>query len=521
MTDARTQLARTICSSLESLMVSPSGFGVPLSPTQRAIARVIDGRPLGELRGNTDVRSAFGGSEAVAMLPHRKPTEVVVLAGVRSGKSQFAAGTAICASQNIDISDLKAGETPRVVIVSLTLDNAHATFGHVTGTLLASPVLSSLVIGKPTSDSVYLYNPSGRPVEIKVVCLNAAGGSLVSRWLLGAIFDEAPRCPADGVKSLSDARANVVGRLRPGGCIMTIGSPWSPVGPIPDLVRENFGRPTGRMVVVRATGPQMNPAWWTPARVESTRQTDPQSYRTDCQAEFCDPEENLLSAAEVDAVSTIASPRAPNPLQSYTAVIDPATRGNGWTLVVLTRTAAGHEVAAWKQWVGSKVNPLSPSAVFREIADLLRPYRVSEVVSDQWAADPLRELADQAGLSMYERPWSESLKLALFDDLRVAISQGQILLPTDRVIRADLLSVKRRVTQSGVAIDLPKTSDGRHCDYAAALALGMGEFLDSPQPAPTDDPTDLDDAMRRSRQETLADEYGYGDIPGDYDEARP
>jgi hypothetical protein len=508
MTDPKQQLARQICGSLESLMSSPLGFGLPLSPTQTAIARAIDGRSLGELAAHPDVVTAFGGAAAVEALPRTAPMEVVVLAAVRSAKSQFAAGTAICASQRADIGELKPGEIPRVAIVSLTLDNAQVTYAHVVGTLTASPVLSTLLEGTPRADSVMLRHPSGRLVEIKVVCLNAAGGSLVSRWLLGAIFDEAPRCPADGVKSLSDARTNVVGRLRPGCMIMTIGSPWSPVGPIPDLVREHFGRPSKRLVVVRATGTQMNPAWWTPERVAATKESDPTSYRTDVLAEFLDPEENLLSSVEVDAVSTVRAPVPFVPGQSYVAIIDPATRGNGWTLGLLTRTKAGLQLCLWRQWVGHKSAPLSPDRVFGEIAAVLRPYNVREVSSDQWAADALRDIAERHGLSLYDRAWTADRKLELFSSLRLAITERRIELPTDPVVRSDLLSVRKRVTQTGIAIDLPTTSDGRHCDYAAMLALGMGEYIAEPiEQEKTDDEPER--PHRSNDWERLAMEYGY------------
>jgi hypothetical protein len=46
------------------------------------------------------------------------------------------------------------------------------------------------------------------------------------------------------------------------------------------------------------------------------------------------------------------------------------------------------------------------------------------------------------------------------------------LLP-DRQFRRDLLSVRKRTTQVGSSIVLPKTGDGRHADFAPALALAL------------------------------------------------
>jgi len=181
--DPRLALARSVCRSVESVMGSPNGFNLPMSPMQRAIARIIDGTPMGELATHPDVVAALGGADAVAAIP-RSVTEVMVLAGVRTGKSMFAAATAVVASQTINIDELGPGEVPRIAIVSLTEDNALATFQHVSSTIEASPLLRLLIAKPITSGSIFLTNPQGRLVEIRVVCLNAAGGSLVSRWLL-------------------------------------------------------------------------------------------------------------------------------------------------------------------------------------------------------------------------------------------------------------------------------------------------------------------------------------------------
>ena len=46
-------------------------------------------------------------------------------------------------------------------------------------------------------------------------------------------------------------------------------------------------------------------------------------------------------------------------------------------------------------------------------------------------------------------------------------------LPSDRLVRADLLAVRRVLTPNGFTIRLNETPDGRHADYAAAISLGL------------------------------------------------
>jgi hypothetical protein len=68
--------------------------------------------------------------------------------------------------------------------------------------------------------------------------------------------------------------------------------------------------------------------------------------------------------------------------------------------------------------------------------------------------------------------------------IRTRFALGQIeLAPSDGDrLRGDVLRLRKRVTQSGVRIDLPSTQDGRHCDYAPALMLVLSRYLDDVQP---------------------------------------
>lgn len=443
--------------------------------------------PLAELASDPDVLQALGDAAAVAALPTSRPVEVALLAGIRTAKSMLAAATAIRASQTVSIEHLAPGEIPRVAIVSLSLDLAHVVFRHIAGTMMARPGLARLVIGEPKADSIMVRHPSGRPVEIKVSPLSSAGSSLVARWLLGCIFDEAPRMAGadDGVRNLTDARTAAIGRLLPGGQILTIGSPWAPFGPVYQLVSEHFGKPSPRIVVIRGNGPAMNPEWWTPERIESIKQTDPTAYQTDILGEFADPETSMFSTTELEAVTRKDRPEIPREAGcEYVAAMDPATRGNGWTLVVMTRKKgadgkARRIVVLVKQWVGSKLAPLSPDKTLGEIAAICKSYGIDVAETDQHSTDPLKDIAARYELYLREHVLTQTSKVELFDGLQRIVGDGAIELPADVVLRADLLSVRKRVTQSGLSIELPKTSDGRHADYAPALAIAASRPLEA------------------------------------------
>jgi hypothetical protein len=387
------------------------------------------------------------------------------------------------------------------------VDLGRVVFDHLVGTVTSRPALRALMVGEPTTDAVQLRHPSGRVVEVKVVAGARAGASLVARWSAGCIFDEAPRMLGEdeGVVNFDDARRAVLGRLLPGAQLIAIGSPWAPRGPIYEAAREHWKKPTAALVVVRAPAPAMNPAWWTPERVEALKRQDEQAYRTDVLGEFADPESSLVSSAEieratrrgatliVDGAATVLPPPAlvlpREDGHAYVAAMDPGTRGNAWTVIVATRKRRPDGrvvtcVVLAKQWQGSRTDPLDPDKVLADVAAILKGYGLDYVWTDQLAADFVRSIGHRHGLAVYPETITAPRKVELFESLRMRLADDGVEIPDDPTVRADLLSIRKRVTMNGVAIELPRTADGRHADYAAALALAASKVLSDP-PAPT------------------------------------
>ncbi len=469
--------------SLERLLTDPDAFGLTsASNAQLSFCRMADGRPGADI-----APQIYGGPEAAAQLPRTRPAEMVLLAGIRGGKSLIAACSAVRAALTCDLSHLGPGEVPRVSVVSLSVDTARATWAHVRGRVEAGAALRPLLLEKPKADALILRHPSGRPVEIRVVAGSRAAGSLVARWSAGVIFDEAPRMLGqdDGVVNLDDARHAVRGRLLPGAQMFLLGSPWAPFGPVYSLVTERFGRPGADLVVCRATGPEMNPVWWTPERCEDLRLRDPDAYRVDVECGFLAPETSMFGLTELERAAVLPMQSEPEPRRHYVAAMDPATRGNAWTLVVLSRADDGAvEVVHAEQWIGSAVAPLSPRSVLQSIARVLRTYRCQQVTTDQWASDPLRDLAIPEQLHLDVQPITAPRRTEMFETLRALLADGKLRLPKNDILLRDLSVVRKRVTQQSIAIELPTTPDGRHADYAAALALAAGQFLAAPDPMP-------------------------------------
>lgn len=463
---------------LEAVLTDPEGFGLTTaSDAQRAVCRVIAGEPLAELAANDNVIAMLGGQQSVALLPSAPPRLVCLGAAVRCAKSTIVAAAAVCAAYNGDCTGLANGEVPRINIVSVDLDKAKETFSKLVGAIVNSPHLSSLLVGRPGKDSVTIRNHSGWPVEIKMVAGARAGETLISRWCLGAIFDEAPRMlgQSDGVVNLDDALSAIRARMRPGAQIFLVGSLWAPRGPVFDLVQARFGKPGADVVVIIASGPQLRPDLYTPEYCAQIQLDDDRTYNSDVLSKFADPEDAMLSSVDVAACARANDNIIPFVYgQHYAAIMDPATRGNGWTLLILTM-APGElwQVVLAREWVGSRQAPLRASDVLAEMAADLLPYELFEVYTDQWGFDLLQNIAELANTGLV-------FTMLTRDDmtdgkrLETLFGKRQLSLPANRQLRADLIALKKRPRQQGGSqIVFPKTADGRHCDYAAALLLAM------------------------------------------------
>jgi hypothetical protein len=462
--------------TLEFKLTNAHCFGLTTaSPLQRAICRIADGEPLEELTENLVVRRAIGDTKDVNGI---RPRELAIVSGIRTAKSLFAAASAYHWSQVCDVSRLGPGETPRVSVVSLKKDLADVVYQHLVGRLKESALLRETFVAQPSAETVVVKHPSGRDVEIKVVAGSRAGASLVARWSAGCVFDEFARMQGagDAVVNWDHEREAVLYRLLDGAQIIHISSPWAPFGPAYNLVTEHWQKPTRALVVVKAPAFDMNPVLWTKERVEEAKAND-RVYQTDVLANFTTQEESLFAA---DAVASSVSELATIPYEEgchYNAAMDPATRGNGWTLVVTTRKGRQRIVAYAAEWVGNARTPLNPREVMREIADILAMYNVAGVESDCYYIDPLVQFGRECGITVTQRSLTDKQMTAFYLELRTRIESGEVTLAKNDQLRTDLVRVRKRVSQNGVKIDLPHTSDGRHCDFAPSTVLALSRYL--------------------------------------------
>lgn len=115
----------------------------------------------------------------------------------------------------------------------------------------------------------------------------------------------------------------------------------------------------------------------------------------------------------------------------------------------------------------------SPGARWQEIAQRCARYGVDTVSVDQYAATANATIAAQYGLTLDVTPWAAANRLEAFTNLATLTHSDRIEFAPHKQLRNDLRAIKKRLTQTGATIVIPTTKDGRHSDFAPALAAAI------------------------------------------------
>ena len=487
--------------SLEELLTSELGFGLTqATPLQRACCWVLQGAAIperlweseeltdrGELWGEVIQRS-FGNQR-----PSMNAREIVLLCGIRGAKTLISAATCVWKALTADLSDavglsMREGERPAVSLVSRNMKNAREAMNYIAGAMKSSWILREYLVGEPLSDSVVIQHPSGVHIVVNVIAMSSTGVTLVSRWCVSVLFDEAPRMASEdeGKINLPEQVRAIRGRILPGGVILYVGSPYGAKGYVYDLFSENWQKKDARIPICCAYGFHMNPSWWTPERVRQVEEEDPDTAASDIYAKFRDPEEQLYSQLTLSIIFRESPMVLPyDPSKKYTAAMDPGTSKNAWTLVIgETADNRRFSCAYACEWRGTKTEPLSPKAVLTECKQILDAYNLKLSLTDQYAADANKDIARDIGFDLAPITITGPLKETMHKNMHSRALQGLLSLPPIPEMRRDFIYLKRRLMTNGtVKIITPETQDGRHCDYASACALLFGGYLESSEQA--------------------------------------
>jgi len=143
-------------------------------------------------------------------------------------------------------------------------------------------------------------------------------------------------------------------------------------------------------------------------RLERERRLDPSRYSREYEAEFADDVAAFLPAAWVDE-AVVPGRRELSPCggERYVAAVDPSGGGaDAFTLAIVHAERQGQELRVvqnvMRGWGRRGSDGPDLESVVREIAACCRPYHVSTVVGDRYAAGWVRERFRAEGLRYQE-----------------------------------------------------------------------------------------------------------------------
>lgn len=481
----------------EEFLMHPKIFGLETaSPLQRAICRVADGLPIGDLWDDPNVRDSFGNVQPNAVIPR----ELNVIAGIRGGKTLLAAAVTTRRSLIVNLEGLRDGEVARSGICSPDTNLSTQCFEYMSHVFQESELLREVTLKIPPqrrggnhAPSIRVYNPVyHKAVDILILAAKRGGSAGVSRWQCAFVVDEAARMLGDaseGVANYADVRGAVIERIRPGGIFMALTSPWAPTG----IIYENskrVGKPTEALVVVHAPARRMNPEFWTEEEVERRRRLALESgsdnvFMTDVEGKFVTQDTQFFNLDDLDrAMAGRIAPSKEFPFgpdlpfvhgARYVVFIDAAGRKNTFTMSIATSVLGRRVVVAYREWTGTTQQPLDLDDVFRQVCELALKYEQPCIFSDHFSVDANNALARRYGC------WLEGIHLSAQERTQRATTvlnlarQGNLSIPAIPVVREDFLSARRKQTRTGPTIEFPLRG-ARHGDGAVSIIGAVSQL---------------------------------------------
>ena len=308
--------------------------------------------------------------------------------GRRGGKSRNAAVAALYLAIRFDASRLAPGELAVIPVIAADRKQARAVLGYLKG-------LCDLLEFKPfvhqvLKEGIEFHN------QINVEVATASWRTIRGYTVVGAALDEVAFWRTDDGSANPDSE--ILQALRPGmatvpdSLLLGLSSPYAAKGELFKAYERSFGKDDPRVLVWNSDTRSSNSS--VPAHVvEQAFEDDPISaaseygqdgrvvFRRDVES-FLDPE--ALAAVTVEGRRELP----PQSWAHHTAFCDPSGGSqDSMTLAI----AHGETGAAVLDAVREIRPPFDPDSVVQDFAELLKTYRIREVVGDRYAGEWPRE----------------------------------------------------------------------------------------------------------------------------------
>jgi len=394
-----------------------------------------------ELRENErEIFSQLTGRERE---PLQRVDQFAAVIGRRGGKSRAMATLATYIAGLCDHSDaLVPGERGVLLCVALDQRVAKIILDYAEASFERSPILKQLIASR-TADALELTN--GITLEVRPASFRKLRGPTY----VAVIADELAFWYVDAAYANPDVEIlNAVepGLATTGGPLILASSPHARRGVLWEVFKRHYGAGGDPLILV-AHGPSrtLNPSL--PQRVvDRALEKDRTRATAEYLAEFRTDVEGFVALEVVESCVGGYREMLPAAGVTYGGFVDPS----GGTEDAMTLAIAHRGTKPDDRVIVDAIRevrpPFSPSAVVDDFAVLLKSYRISKVVGDHYGGEFVKEPFRRHGISyeVCKQPKSD-----LFRDMLPLLNSGQITLPQNDRLIAQIVGLERRVSRGG------------------------------------------------------------------------
>jgi len=372
----------------------------------------------------------------------------VLRLGRRAGKDRIASVVATfeaTVGAAAHLAAVPAGEQVEIVVVATSQKQARICMRYVAG-YFRRPMLAPLV--ERTADDE-LTLKSGIVVRTLPCTAAAARGSGVAVVILteAAHFNGRDGSPLD-VGEIWSALTPATAQFPERRIIVASTPKWSSDWFARLCQRAERGDdPTMRTwhESTSAMNPTIDPAF-----LAAEQAADPENFRREYLAEFLS---GVGAALDPDLVRSAATGEERPPVEgmTYVLAIDPAfaSGGDRFAAIVGHREEDRTVVDRLASWSGSRGSPVRLDQTLDELAELSATYFGARIVSDQYAAEPVKQGLEARGLVATTTPWTNESKSAALTLLRRGLYQNRLVLPRRADLVNELCNLEIRQTPGG------------------------------------------------------------------------
>jgi hypothetical protein len=376
--------------------------------------------------------------------PSTRVRELWLAIGRRGGKDSIASAIATYSACCIDFSKyLRPGERATILCLACNRHQARIVHSYIRAYFEEVPLLKPLVV-RMDDDSIQLING----VEINVATSSFRG--IRGRTIALAILDEISFWYSEG-GPYTNPDSEIYSALLPslmtlrqsGSMIIGISTVYRRSGLLFNKWRQHYGQ-DGDILVIRQPSVVFNPSL-NQADIDADMQLDPERGSAEWLSEFRSDLADFLDRQTVEDCVDIGVRVRPPTQHRYFGFCDPSGgRGDSFACAI----------SHWDNDLGAAVldnlyekrSPFDPSSTVEEIAQLLKQYRIMEVVGDKYAANWV-ESAFSAKQIKYVP--SEFVRTDVYLNALPLFTAGRVRLLDNRRLIHQLVHLERRTTRLG------------------------------------------------------------------------